>query len=60
MTSYSAESLTSQIEEGEVDTERGRAFSLCFRRQHKKEQDAKRDQERREKAEARNKKAQTL
>ena len=28
-----------QIEEGEVDAERGRLFGACFRRMHKKEQD---------------------
>jgi hypothetical protein len=46
--------LCPQIEEGEVDTERSRQFAICFRKAYKKELDAKRDQDRKEKAEARN------
>jgi len=41
-----------QIEEGEVDTERGRQFSSCFRKSHKKEQDAKLAEERKQRAAA--------
>ena len=55
-----AEWLIVQIEEGEVDTERSRAYSICFRKQYKKEQDARREQERMEKQEARTKKSQNL
>mmetsp|Transcript_21115 Transcript_21115/g.33103 ORF Transcript_21115/g.33103 Transcript_21115/m.33103 type:complete len:124 (-) Transcript_21115:295-666(-) len=39
-----------EIEEGEVDTERGRQFNACFRRVYKKEQDDKLAQQRKEKA----------
>mmetsp|Transcript_92634 Transcript_92634/g.135398 ORF Transcript_92634/g.135398 Transcript_92634/m.135398 type:complete len:124 (-) Transcript_92634:204-575(-) len=41
-----------EIEEGEVDTERGRQFSSCFRKSHKKEQDAKLAEERKQRAAA--------
>ncbi len=41
-----------QIEEGEVDTERGRQFSTCFRKQYKREKDEAMEQARREKREA--------
>ena len=37
-----------QIEEGEVDTDRSRQFSACFRRLHKKEQDELMRQQREE------------
>mmetsp|Transcript_52769 Transcript_52769/g.107657 ORF Transcript_52769/g.107657 Transcript_52769/m.107657 type:complete len:126 (-) Transcript_52769:145-522(-) len=42
-----------EIEEGEVDTERGRLFSACFRRMHKKDKDAALEKARKEKAERR-------
>ena len=38
-----------QLEEGEGDTERGRQFSACFRRMHKKEQELRVQQQREEK-----------
>ena len=37
--SHDAHTPCPQIEEGEVDAERGRLFGACFRRMHKKEQD---------------------
>uniref|UniRef100_A0A6U4NHL6 Uncharacterized protein n=1 Tax=Hemiselmis andersenii TaxID=464988 RepID=A0A6U4NHL6_HEMAN len=49
-----------QIEEGEVDTERSRLFASCFRKEFKRETDAKREAERLAKAEARKNKAQSL
>ena len=45
-----------QIEEGEVDTERGRLFSSCFRKLHKKELDEIAAEKRRERAAAKGKK----
>jgi len=39
-----------------VDTERGRQFSSCFRKLHKKEQDAKLAEQRKERAAAKGKK----
>jgi hypothetical protein len=45
-----------QIEEGEVDTERGRQFSACFRKLHKKDQDTRLAEQRKEKAAAKGKK----
>lgn len=39
-----------EIEEGEVDTERGRLFSSCFRRLHKKETEELKKKQREEKA----------
>jgi hypothetical protein len=39
-----------QIEEGEVDTERGRQFSACFRKLHKKENDDKLAEQRKQRA----------
>lgn len=41
-----------EIEEGEVDTERGRQFTACFRKQHKKENDARLAEQRAERAAA--------
>lgn len=35
-----------------MDTERSRQFSICFRKAYKKELDAKREQDRRDKHEA--------
>ena len=45
-----------KIEEGEVDTERGRLFSSCFRKLHKKELDEIAAEKRRERAAAKGKK----
>ena len=39
-----------QIEEGEVDTERGRQFSACFRKLHKKDSDDKLAEQRKQRA----------
>lgn len=44
---------TEQIEEGEVDTERSRQFSQCYRKAFKREKDAALEQTRGEKKEAR-------
>jgi hypothetical protein len=41
------------VEEGEVDTERARAFSVCFRRTFLQEQEIRMDRVRRENAERR-------
>ncbi len=43
-----AEKYSGQIEEGEVDADRGRQFAACFRRLFKKEQDELMRQQREE------------
>jgi hypothetical protein len=45
--------LIIQLEEGEVDVERARQYSFCFKRQHRKDTEAKMEKMRREAAERR-------
>ena len=42
-----------QLEEGEVDTERGRLFGFCYRRVYRQEMEERRERVRKENAEQR-------
>ena len=42
-----------QVEEGEVDTERGRLFGFCYRRVYRQEMEERRERVRKENAEQR-------
>ena len=52
--------LVSQLEEGEIDTERGRLFGFCYRRFYRQQMEERKERVRQEAAEQRARQAGTM